>query len=100
MFTPVYKVLATTSDDDGVDMFEMFPEKVRLFPTRTSFEDEPLLGLFLLWFVFPEFLEVFVALEVTFSVTWQSFASLVSVADESKKIMLNLQYLENKPHQP
>lgn len=100
MFAPVYKVLATISDEDGVDMFEMFPEKVRLFPTRTSFEDETLLGLFLLWFVLPEFFEVFVALEVPFSVTWQSFASLVSVADESKRITLNLQYFERKPHQP
>ena len=84
MLTPVHKVLATKSDED-VDIFAMFPEKERLFPTRTSFEDEPLLGLFLLWFVFPEFLEVFVVLEVAFSVTWQSFASPVSVADESKK---------------
>jgi len=80
----VYKVLATKSDEEGVDMFVMFPEKERLFPRRTSFEDEPLLGLFL-WFVFPEFLEAFVVLEVAFSVTWQSFASLVSVADESKR---------------
>jgi len=85
MLTPVYKVLAATSVEEGVDMFAMFPEKERLFPTCTSFEDEPLLGLFLLWFVFPEFLEVFVVLEVVFSVTWHSFASPVSVADESKR---------------
>lgn len=80
MLTPVYNVLA-----EGVDMFAMFPDKERLFPTRTSFEDEPVLRLFLLWFVFPDFLEVFVVLEVAFSVTWPSFASPVSVADESKK---------------
>lgn len=85
MLTPVHKVLATKSDEVGVDIFAMFPEKVRLFPTRTSFEDDPLLGLFLFWFVFPEFLEVFVDLELAFSVMWQSFASPVSGADESKK---------------
>lgn len=85
MLTPVHKVLATKSDEEGVDIFAMLPEKERLFPTCTSFEDELLLGLFLLWFVFPEFLEVFAALEVAFSVTWQSFASPMSVADESKR---------------
>jgi len=85
MLTPVYKVLAAKSVEEGVDMFATFPEKERLFPTRTSFEDEPLLGLFLLWFVFPEFLEVLVVLEVVFSVTWHCFTSPVSVADESRR---------------
>ena len=85
MLTPVYKVLVTISDEGGVDMFAMLPEKVRLFPTRASFEDDPLLGFFLFWFVFPEFLEVFVDLEVAFSAMWQSFASPVSGAGESKR---------------
>lgn len=70
---------------EGVDMFVMFFDKERLFLIRIFFEDEFLFRFFLLWFVFLEFLEVFVVLEVVFFVTWLFFVLLVSVVDEFKK---------------
>lgn len=70
---------------EGVDMFVMFFDKERLFLIRIFFEDEFLFRFFLLWFVFLEFLEVFVVLEVVFFVIWLFFVLLVSVVDEFKK---------------
>lgn len=52
---------------------------------RISFDVAPLLGLFLLWLVL-FVLEVFVVLELLFSVMWRSFASPAGgTADSLKK---------------